>query len=341
MTMRREWLEQVTEEIIEPDRPIVDPHHHFWRQGSYGRYLLDDLWRDTGSGHRVLRTVFVECAAEYRIDGPTTLRPVGETEFVAELAAASRQGTDEQAQVCGIVGHADLTLGEAVEEVLLAHIEAGRIREGDSLFRGIRHQASWDASDEVPNSRIDPPPDLYDQPAFRQGVSQLGELGLTFDAWCYHPQLPQLIEVAHAVPETTMILNHLGGPLGIGPYADRRDEIFPIWKESISKLSQCDNVVVKLGGIAMERNGYGWQHQEKPPTSVELAEEQRPWHLTAIELFGPERCMFESNYPVEAISASYHVLWNTFKRVASEFNDAEKDLLFGGTAERMYRLKSR
>ncbi|MEZ4869025.1 MAG: amidohydrolase family protein [Caldilineaceae bacterium] len=333
MTIRRDWLDQIQEEIIEPDYPLVDPHHHFWRTGRFGRYMLEELWRDTSSGHRIERTVFIECAAEYRTDGPVHLRPVGETEFVAELAAASAQNHTGQARVAGIVGFADLTLGDAVEEVLNAHIVAGQ-----GLFRGIRHQGTWHASAEVPNSRINPPPDLFEQPAYQAGLRRLGAMGLSFESWNYHTQLPQVMGLAKAAPATTIVLNHLGGPIGIGPYAGRCAEVFTEWQKSIQELSQYPNVVVKLGGIAMEVNGYGWHERALPPTSAELVAAQRPWHLHAIDCFGPDRCMFESNYPVEGISVPYHVLWNTFKLIAADFSPTEKAALLGGTATRVYRL---
>ncbi|MEM7532094.1 MAG: amidohydrolase family protein [Chloroflexota bacterium] len=337
MTINRAWLNQIQEEIIEPDMPIVDPHHHFWRTGNWGRYLLDDLWADTNDGpgdtsHNIIKTVFIECGAEYLTSGPQHMRPVGETIFVEEIATAARS-QPEQAQIAGIVNFADMTRGEAVEEVLVAQLEAG-----NGLFRGIRHHASRDDSDDVPNSRINPPADLYDRATFRAGLKKLGEMELTFEAWLYHPQLPQLIALAQAVPETTIILNHLGGVLGIGPYAGKRDEIFVTWQESIRQLSQCENVVVKLGGLAQGVNGYGWETRDLPPTSDELAEAQRPWHLHALECFGANRCMFESNYPVEAMSVSYHVWWNTCKKIAAGLSNAEKWALFVGTATRVYQI---
>ena len=334
MTDRQTWLDQVTEDIIDPERPIVDPHHHFWRQGAYGRYLLEDLWADTESGHRVEKTVFVECHAEYREDLPEAMRPVGETEFVAHLAALSAEGPGGAARVCGIVGHADLRLGAGVEEVLRSHLEAGQ-----GLFRGIRQHASWDASDEVPKSRTGPPPHLYRLSSFREGFACLAPLGLSFDAWNYHPQIPELADLARAFPGTTIILNHLGGPLGTGPYADQREEVFAQWRRDIAALAEHPNVIAKLGGIAMPLNGFGWQERDRPPTSDELAAAQRPYYLHAIECFGPDRCMFESNFPVEKLSVSYHVLWNSFKKVAEGFAEEEKHALFQGTAESVYRLQ--
>ena len=333
MNDRQSWLDQVAEDILEPDRPIVDPHHHFWKRGPFGTYLLEDLWADTGSGHRVQKTVFVECHAEYRDGPPEAMRPLGETEFVARLASRSAADRTAAARVRGIVGHADLRLGAGVEEVLQAHLDAGQ-----GLFRGIRQHASWDASDDVPNSRLDPPPHLYSESDFREGFARLAPLGLSFDVWNYHPQIPELTGLARAFPETTIVLNHLGGPLGIGPYADRRDEVFSSWERDLTVLGKCPNVVAKLGGIAMAINGFGWHERERPPTSDELAAAQRPYLLHAIECFSPGRCMFESNFPVEKLSVSYSILWNAFKKVAAPLVEEEKDALFRGTAERVYRL---
>jgi L-fuconolactonase len=333
MPVNNKWLAQITEDIIDPDRPIVDPHHHFWHDGPPRGYpyLLEDLWADTNAGHRIEQTVFIECGADYREDGPDEMRPVGETGFVSELAARSAEG--EGATVAGIVGHADLALGADVRPVLEAHIEAGM-----GMFRGIRHHGSWDASPDVPNSRIEPPPHLFLTDSFQEGVRQLGELGLSFDAWCYHPQLPEVAELARACPDTKIILNHLGGVIGIGPYADKQDEVFSQWKSDYAALGECTNVLGKIGGLAQGVNGRGWENRDLPPTSDEIAEDQRPYYLHAIESLGPDRCMFESNFPVEKESVSYHVLYNAFKKIAADFTEAEKDDLFRQTAIRAYQL---
>ncbi len=328
-----EWLSQITEDIIDPGRPIVDPHHHLWYDGPPRGYpyLLNDLWADTNSGHNIVQTVFIEAGADYRKDGPEEVRPVGETEFVANLASKSQ--ADGGATVAGIVGHANIALGADVKPVLEAHVEAGQ-----GLFRGIRHHGSWDPSPDVPNSRIEPPPHLFLSDEFQEGVRELGALGLSFDAWCYHPQIPEVLDLAKACQETTIILNHLGGVIGIGPYADRREAVFEDWKQSYIALGDCPNVYGKIGGLAQGVNGARWEKRDLPPTSDELADAQRPYYLHAIECLGPNRCMFESNFPVEKESVSYHVLWNAFKKIAADFSEDEKDALFRGTAARAYRL---
>jgi L-fuconolactonase len=321
------------EEILEPERPICDPHHHLWDHPGR-RYLLDEVLADTGSGHNVVSTVFVECRSMYRAAGPPEMRPVGETEFVNGVAAMSARGGYGATRIAaGIVSFADLTLGDQVAAVLDAHLAAS------DRFRGIRHAAGWDASPDVRNSHTDPPPGLLGDARFRRGFAELAPRGLTFDAWLYHPQLPDLIELAKAFPDTTIILDHLGGPLGIGPYAGRRAEIFAGWKGAIRTLADCPNVVVKLGGLVMPLNGFGFHKREQPITSVELAEATRAWYLHAIDCFGVERCMFESNFPVDKVSCSYRVLWNSFKRLAAGFSATERAALFHDTAARIYRLR--
>lgn len=331
---REAWLGQVTEAALEPELPIVDPHHHLWdHPGS--RYMLDEILRDTSSGHRVLATVFVECMSMYRADGAESMRPVGETEFVNGIAAQSASGQYGQTRVAaGVVGFADLTLGEAVAPVLEAHIAAAPTR-----FRGIRHAGGFDASPDVRNSHTNPPADLYQSAKFREGFARLSELDLCFEAWQYHPQMPAVVELAKAFPETTIVLDHFGGPLGIGPYEGRRAEIFDEWKKNIELLARCPNVVAKLGGINMPVNGFGWHHRPTPPTSDELVAATRDYYLHTIDKFGPRRCMFESNFPVDRVSCSYVVLWNAFKKIAAPFAEDEKAQLFHRTAAEVYRLK--
>ena len=339
MTPKKNWLDRTQEATLEPELPICDPHHHLWdhREGSIypmRRYLLDELLADTGSGHNVVSTVFIECRAMYRADGPKAMRPVGETEFVNGIAAMSASGQyGETRAAAGIVGHADLTQGDAVTAVLEAHIAAGGGR-----FRGIRYSVSWDASDQVRNAFTHPPESLYLDATFRQGFARLAPLGLSFEGWLYCRQMPELVELARAFPETVIVLNHFGGPLGIGPYAGRRDEIFQQWRLDIAELAKCPNVVAKLGGINMEINGFGWHERERPPTSEQLAEATAPYYNHCIEQFGVERCMFESNFPVDMISCSYNVLWNAFKRIAGDCSADEKAHLFHDTAARVYRL---
>ncbi len=328
------------EEILEADLPICDPHHHLWHYPT-SRYLLEDLLADIGrgdgaGGHRVESTVFVECAAFYRAGGPEALKVVGETEFVAGVAAMADSGRYGPVRACeGIVGRADLSLGAAVDEVLEAHIAAGGGR-----FRGIRHAGGWDASGAIRNSHTDPPEQLYLQPGFREGFARLAANGLTFEAWQYHPQLPDVLDLARAFPDTPIMLNHVGGPLGVGPYAGRRDEVFASWREAIRELAACPNVWVKLGGLGMAVYGFEFHRREPRPGSAELAQAWRPYIETCIEAFGADRGVFESNFPVDKVSCSYDTLWNAFKRITAGSSGDEKAQLYRDNARAFYRLPS-
>jgi L-fuconolactonase len=342
------------ETILEPHIPIIDPHHHLWdRLGArlvgfppsnhgfmaiiqrVGRYLLDELLADLNSGHDVRATVYLECGAMYRADGPEEMKPVGETEFVNGVAAMTASGVYGDVRACAaIVGHADLRLGAAVEDVLRAHVAAGQGR-----FRGIRQSASHDDDPNVLGplaGRV--PAGLYRDPSFRAGFAVLERLDLSFDAWLLEPQLPDLVDLARAFPATTIVLDHVGTPLGIGAYAGRRDERFSAWRHAIEDLARCPNVVVKLGGLAMPFGGFPWSYENRPASSAELARAWQPYVDVCIEAFGPTRAMFESNFPVDSYSSDYATLWNALKRTAAACTADEKAALFAGTAARVYRL---
>ncbi len=261
------------------------------------------------------------------------MRPVGETEFVQGIAAQSASGGYGSTVVAGgIVGFADLTLGSAVSKVLEAQAAASPNR-----FRGIRHRAAWDASISASTPQVSGPGLFLDE-RFREGLACLRTLGMTFDAWVYHPQLADLADLARAFPDVTMIMNHVGGLLGVGPYAGQREKVFQEWKGSIARVAAQPNVVVKLGGLGMPRGGFGWHEREVPPTSAELAEATGPYYLHCIEQFGVGRCMFESNFPVDKASYPYGVMWNSFKRIAQGFSAPERAALFHDTAARVYRI---
>ena len=330
------WLSLTEEEPIDPELPICDPHHHFW-DGQTGRaqprYLLDELLRDTGAGHRVTQTVFVECRSMYRAGGPPELRPVGETEFVQGLAAQSASGQyGPPSAAAAIVAYADLMLGEAVMPVLEAHAIAGHGR-----LRGVRFTTAWDASPEIAVARAQGPGMMADA-QFRRGLACLERMGLSFDAIVYHPQLPELAALARDFPNLPIILNHVGRPLGIGPYAGRRDELLPEWRRGIDAVAECPNVVVKVGGLGNPISGFDWHARPFPPGSRELAQQAAPYYLYTIEKFGAARCMFESNFPVDKQSYSYAVCWNALKRLTRDFSAGEQSDLFHNTAARAYRL---
>jgi L-fuconolactonase len=325
--VRSDWLALTQESALDPQLPICDPHHHLWvHEGN--PYVLEDIAADIGSGHNVVSTVFVECMSGYTTDGPLALRPVGETVFVDDIAMRSAGARI----AAGIVSFADLTLGDAIVPVLEAHATAS------SRFRGIRHASSWHPSADIRNSHTHPPKNLLADATFRRGFSHLVSMGYSFDAWAYHPQIDEITALAQAFPNAPIVLDHIGGPLGIGPYAGQHAEVFPVWKASISALAKCENVHVKLGGLVMPVNGFGWHKRERPPSSEELAQTFEPYFLHCIEQFGPQRCMFESNFPVDKVACSYTVLWNAFKRLTQGFSADERSALFHDTATGFYRL---
>jgi len=337
LPVRPDWLARRTEAALDPDLPIIDPHHHLWDRPRT-RYLIDELAADIGApdqgGHNVLATVFVQCGAMYRAHGPEELKPVGETEFVAGQGAMADSGLYGPARCnAGIVCHIDLTLGDDVARVINAHLALAGGR-----LRGVRHATAHDPSPDVRTSSANPPAGLLADARFRRGFAQLARHDLSFDAWLYHPQIGELAALSRAFPDTKIVLDHCGGPLGVGPYAARREEVFASWRASIRNIAQAPNVVVKLGGLGMAISGYDFHLKEDPPVSQTLADAWRPWFETCIEAFGADRCMFESNFPVDKGSCSYNVLWNAFKRVASGASVAERAALFHDTAARIYRI---
>jgi len=338
------------EEALEPDLPIVDPHHHLWletpadtaaRQGDENpfnhvrreipRYLFDELHEDLTGGHNVVATVYAECGSMYRADAADPMRVVGEVEFANGVAAIYASGRFGKVRACaGIVGYAELMLGGAVRDVLEAQIAAGGGR-----FKGIRNHLTHDPHVAMFSHGN---PALMAEPQFRAGFAVLGELGLTYDAWLLEPQIPQLVELARAFPEQQIVLDHTGAPLGTGHYAGRGYEVYARWKANIAVLAECPNVTIKLGGLGMPINGFPSFRQSPPATSKQLADEWRPWFETAIEAFGAHRCMFESNYPTDGGSGNYSTLWNAFKRVCAGASGEEKASVFADTASRFYGL---
>lgn len=332
MTQHQQWLDQVIEEVIDPVRPIIDPHHHLWRRSPL--YELDELWADTRSGHNIIGTVFVECGAEYRKDAPRPLRPLGETEYVAAIAALARQNSCQgQPPIRGLVCHADLLLGTEVVDVIDAHRELA-----PDLLRGLRYSTAYYPDPPAVDRYAGRKEGVMMDKKFREGFACLAPQGLSFDAWLLHPQIRELIDLAQEFPETTIVFDHFGGPLGIGPYENKQAEVFVPWKRDVAELAKNPNVVAKLGGLAMAINGWGWDQRDHPASSDEIVAAHRDYYLHTIDCFGPQRCMFESNFPVDKESVSYGVLWNAFKKIAIGFSESEKNDLFFGTANRVYRL---
>jgi predicted TIM-barrel fold metal-dependent hydrolase len=329
------WLALTPEPTLEPELPICDPHHHLWdfrpEPAAYQRYLLPELAEDLRSGHHVRSTVFIEVKTRYRADGPEEMRPVGEVEFVEGLATESARGAYGRTQVAAaIIGYADLKRGEQVAPVLEAMQTASPAR-----FRGIRHSVGWDPSPELVNRDIQ---GALSSDQYRTGARVLARMGLCLENSLYHPQLPELAAFARAVPDLTIILNHIGGLVRIGPYAKRDDEVLPAWRQGIAAVAACPNVIIKLGGVGQHRFGYDWQAREKPIGSEELAATLAPLMHYCIEQFGPERCMFESNFPVDKISYAYNIVYNAFKRLSTGYSAAERAAMFHDTAARVYRI---
>ncbi|ALG61165.1 MULTISPECIES: amidohydrolase family protein [Citromicrobium] len=341
------------EAIIEPDLPIIDPHHHLWDLrallGSFpeplhpfletvrlsAHYTFDQFLADTSSGHRIIGTVFMECGAFYDASRSEAMKVVGEVEFVRGVAAQGASGLYGPYRPCaGIVGHADLRLGAEAGNVLDALADAGGPR-----FKGIRHAGAWDADPSVLGPAFHHPEGLYRDAAFREGFAELGKRGLTFDAWVLEPQLGDVIDLARAFPDQTIVLDHCGTPLGTACYAGKLDENFERWRGSIRELAKCQNVVVKLGGLAMQFCGMPAEGPTDSVSSEELAQMWRPYVDTCIEAFGPDRAMFESNYPVDKWAGSYATVWNALKRLASGASDEEKRALFAGNAARVYDIE--
>ena len=318
------------EAAIDPAQPIIDAHHHLFDRSGW-RYLQDDLLADLGTGHDIRGTVYVQARAMLRPDGPEAMRPVGETEFARSVA---ERCTDRGIAVCcGIVGQADLLLGHAVQPVLEAHLVAGGGR-----FRGIRHVAAWDLDPALLNPAYPTTENLLDHPDFRAGFARLQPLGLSFDAWLFFHQIPRLTALAQAFPDTTIVLDHCGGILGTGPYAGRSSEVFAHWSAALRQLARCLNVAVKIGGLGMPLSGFGFQAWEVAPSSGTLADTWQPWVLECIAAFGPNRCMFESNFPMDKASYGYRIGWNALKHLAAGASPGERSDLFWRTAARVYRL---
>ena len=333
-----DWLALTQEPTLEPELPICDPHHHFWDHRTdripYQRYLLHELAADINSGHNVRSTVFVEARAMYRSDGPEELRPVGEVEFVQGLAASSASGLYGPGRAAAaIVGHANLNLGERVEPVLEALYAASPNR-----FRGIRHSVTWDPHPEVENTAAHKMEGQLASDNFRAGARVLARMGLSLEAWLYFPQLPELADFAKAVPDLSIILNHIGGLQRTGPYANRDEEVLATWRSGIAAVAKCPNVNMKLGGIGMPRTGFDWHDRTKPIGSEELAEAMRPLVTHCIEQFGPNRCMFESNFPVDKVAYSYNVMYNAFKRLSKGYSATERAAMLHDNAVRAYRI---
>jgi predicted TIM-barrel fold metal-dependent hydrolase len=331
--VRQDWLEKRHEEIIEPGLPIIDPHHHLWDRPGY-RYLFPELLADVGSGHNIRATCYEQAREMYRADGPDELKSLGETEFVSGVSAMSASGKYGPTRcITGIIAFVDLRLGSRAKGILERHIAVS-----DGRVRGIRNGSTWSDDPTLKTFTAGGPAGLLLDKSFREGFASLAPLGLTFDAWMFQTQLSDLVDLARASPQTTIVLNHCGGPLAVGPYAGKREEAFTEWRDRIREVASLPNTYVKLGGLGMKPIGYTFFDNEEPPSSQDLEKAWRPYIETCITAFGPQRSMFESNFPVDKGTCSYQVLWNAFKRMAAGYSTDEKTALFSGAASKAYRL---
>jgi predicted TIM-barrel fold metal-dependent hydrolase len=333
---REAWLARAEPEpVLEPDLPIVDPHLHLWDPPNGSRYFLEDYVRDLAAcGHKVEASVYVECFHMYRAQGPEHLKSVGETEFAVGQAAMAASGKYTSSRVAaGIVGHAELTLGERTRELIEAQVEAGNGR-----LKGVRQLGKWDAAAAVRGKYSADRQHLYLDPEFGNGIDLLTSLGLSFDASIFHPQIPDVAALARAHPDANIVLIHSGSPVGHGPYAGKEAENHATWLAGMKDLAKCPNVSIKMGGILISLANFDFATAEAPPTSKQLAELWRPYIEPCIELFGAGRCMVSSNFPVDKAGFGYGTVWNMFKHITARCSADEKKLLYSGTAKRVYRL---
>lgn len=331
--VRPEWLDRHVEAALEPDLPIVDSHHHLWDIAGW-EYMFPDYLSDLRSGHNVKASIFAQCYSMFRAGGPRELRSLGETEFANGAAAMAASGLYGDVRICdGIVGYVNLLLGSSIGGVLEKHVAAAGGR-----FKGIRYITAWSDDAEVHPSAKGPPAGLLHDSSFLEGFACLEPLGLSFDAMVYHTQLEELEGLAKKFPGTRIILDHIGIPLGIGRYAGDREQVRAEWARGMERVAQYPNISVKLGGLAMKLAGFDFHKRDNPPTSIELADAWRPYFEQVIETFGPSRCMFESNFPVDKGGCSYAVLWNAYKRITERYSADERAAMFAGTAARVYNL---
>jgi predicted TIM-barrel fold metal-dependent hydrolase len=330
LAVREDWLARRQEAVLEPELPIVDAHHHFYDRPGW-TYLEGEYLADARSGHNVVASVYMQAQTRYRPEGPVALKAVGETDYVSSIARKHADGIPQLAK--GIVGHVDLRLGGEVREALEAHLQAAGGR-----FKGVRHLTTWDADASLVNPLSAAPRGLLLDQAYGRGVAQLASLRLSYDAWLFFHQLPELFELAKSVPDTPVVINHCGGIVRVGAYETLRKQVHEAWLHSMQRLASLPNVHVKLGGLGMRINGFDFEKGVLPPSSGQLAEAWKPWMEPCIEALGADRCMFESNFPVDKGSYSYVTCWNAFKRLTSGASARERQALFEGTATRVYRL---
>lgn len=290
-------------------------------------YLTQDYVADLADVAEVVGLVHVE--AGWVVKEPTG--PVDETRWVDGLAPVGNVG------MLGIVANADLTLGERVEDVLVAHLEAS------TRVRGIRDLLAWHPSREIMNTTDDP--ERSRQADFRRGFEMFSKYGLNFETSIFSTQLTEMVELARTFPEQPILVCHMatpvavGGPIGeVGRTADERARIRGEWAEGIARLAECANVWMKLSGLLMPICGFGFERRSARPSVDELVATVGPFIDHVIDAFGPERCMFGSNFPVDKPSAPLPTLLQAYRLIVEGLPDEAQNRLFVGTAQEFYRL---
>tara|TARA_B100001093_G_scaffold316138_1_gene301623 strand:- start:4091 stop:5098 length:1008 start_codon:yes stop_codon:yes gene_type:complete len=322
--------------LYEPEREIIDAHHHLWKTGPMAEsYELTKFRYDTGTGHNVVGTMFVECGVSYLDTGPDRFKPIGESRFARKNAEKSEiEAGPGKPPILGIVAYADLMQGKAAKDILLAQKEAA-----GEYFSGIRYATAFHPNPPEGNRRIGQIKHIMLRDTFREGFSQLRDLNISYDAWLLYDQIPELIDLANKFEDIQIVLNHLGGPIGIGLTCVNREAVLSDWKTNLDELSKCENVNVKLGGLCMPITGWAWHERTENVDLQEIYDNQADFYKFVIDLFGPRRCMFESNFPIDRLSISYKTLWNLFKLIGLSYNECEKQYLFSKTCIETYRLK--
>ncbi|MDH4571552.1 amidohydrolase family protein [Salinicola acroporae] len=325
-TIRESWLARHREPILMPDQKILDAHHHLWDREE-SRYRTDEFLADIALGHDVRASLYVQCRTGYRDAGPEALKPLGEVETVLEWSAGAPN------YPLGIVAFADLLAGSQVRGTLeaLCDIAPGSVR-------GIRNTTAYHPDPVVRSSPRPAPDGLLRAKAFHEGAVQVARAGLTLDVWVYQTQLQEVEALARAMPDLTVVIDHCGGPLGVGPFRDRTPADFAAWRQGIQRLAALPNTRIKIGGFGLAVFGNAYHLNPEPPTSAQLASDWLPYVETCLEAFGSHRAMFESNFPVDKGMYSYIALWNAFKRLTQPLGQEDRDRLFWRTAVETYGL---
>ena len=338
LDVRPSWLNKLKEKPILPNLNIIDPHHHLWDVG-FGRYYVEELLEDINtSGHNIKATVYIMSSSNTEIylkNGPEEFKPLSEIEFATNEGKRADLIKNNKVKVnASIVGSLDLTYGNKLKPVIEKGLE---ISEG--RLKGIRMLLAAHPDPRIKSGAVKSDLSLMSHPKFIEGARCLQDAGLSLDFWIYHTQLGEMEKIARTLPELSIILNHIGGPIHLGEYEGKQALTHREWRTAMMRLSRLPNIKVKLGGLGMEVNGAKFHLNQDPPNSSELANIWKPWIYETINMFGIDKCMFESNFPVDKGSCSYGSLWNAFKIISEKMSDNEKNKLFYENAAKIYKIK--